>query len=101
MPHVTVRLRALEGRPLDDPVVRDTVIATAHGIGERTGITVINAESEGDAVVVTLDVDQLAALGFLAELRRVTETWYSRKFGGEPLWGRVPGDGPAGDGGPS
>lgn len=94
MPTSTVRLRALEGRPLDDPIVRDTVIATAHAIGERTGIRVVAVESEGDAVVTTLEADQLAALGFLAELRRLTETWYSRKFGGEPLWGRGPEPGP-------
>lgn len=88
MPTSTVRLRALEGRPLDDPVVRDTVIATAHAIAERTGIAVGTIESEGNAVVASLEVDQLAALGFLAELRRLTDAWYARKFGGEPLWGR-------------
>ncbi len=88
MPTSTVRLRALDGRPLDDPVVRDTVIATAHAIAERTGIEVVSVDSEGDAVVATLAADQLAALGFLAELRRLTESWYARKFGGDPLWGR-------------
>lgn len=88
MPTSTVRLRALEGRPMDDPVVRDTVIATAHAIAERIGIEVLSVESEGDAVVATLAVDQLAALGFLVELRRLTETWYARKFGGDPLWGK-------------
>jgi len=88
----TVRLRALEGRPLDDPVVRDTVIATAHAIGERTGINIVSVDSEGDAVVTTLAADNLAALGFLAELRRLTEAWYAKKFG-EPLWGRGPAPG--------
>lgn len=86
----TVRLRALAGRPLDDPVVRDTVIATAHAIAERTGVSLISIESEGDAVLATLAADKLAALGFLAELRRLTEAWYARKFGEPELWGRGP-----------
>lgn len=78
---------------MDDPVVRDTVIATAHAIAERTGIHLLSAESEGDAVIATLAADKLAALGFLAELRRLTEAWYARKFDAGPLWGRAqPGE---------
>lgn len=88
----TVRLRALSGRPMDDPVVRDTVIATAHAIAERTGIPVLAVQPEPDAVVVTLVADKLAAMGFLVELRRLTETWYAKKFNAGPLWGRAADD---------
>lgn len=92
MDQATLRLRALQGIPLADPVVRDTVIATAHAIAERTGVEVLGLSAEDDAITVTLGVDRLAALGFMAELRRLTNAWYERKFKDGPLWGVPPGE---------
>jgi hypothetical protein len=83
----TLRLRALEGCPMDDPVVRDTVIATAHAIAERTGVVVRGVTTDADSITVTLEIDKLAALGFMAELRRLTNAWYEKKFREGPLWG--------------
>lgn len=86
-PSATLRLRALEGIPMDDPVVRDTVIATAHAIAERFGVNVLSLSTDSNSITVTLEIDTLAAIGFMAELRRLTNAWYERKFKDGPLWG--------------
>jgi hypothetical protein len=78
---------------MDDPVVRDTVIATAHGIAERTGVTLSALSTDADSITVTLEIDKLAALGFMAELRRLTNAWYDKKFADGPLWGTPPREG--------
>lgn len=83
----TVRLRALRGRPLDDPKVRSTVEATARAILERTGVALTSIESDGASVTVSLAADRLAAMGFLAELRRLTNAWYEGKYHAGELWG--------------
>ncbi len=93
-----VRLRALEGLPLADPVVRDMVVATAHAIAERTGIALTDLTTEPDSVTATLAADKLAALGFLAELRRLTSAWYETKFREGPMWGEPPRDAPPWEG---
>lgn len=81
-----MRLRALEGHPLDDAQVRETVLATARAIAERTGFALEQLDAAHDAVTVTMRADKLAALGFLAELRRVTNAWYESKYHRGPLW---------------
>ncbi len=86
----TVRLSALRGRPLDDPKVRSTVEATARAILERTGVELVGLESDGASVTVTLGADKIAAMGFLAELRRLTNSWYEGKFKAGELWGHAP-----------
>lgn len=78
--------------PLADPVVRDMVIATARAIAERTGVNLAEVLSGDDSITVTIDADKLAGLGFLAELRRLTNAWYERKFSDGPLWGRARDD---------
>jgi hypothetical protein len=83
----SLRLRALEGIPMDDPVVRDTVIATAHAIAERFGVSVQALTTDSNSITVTLAIDKLAAIGFMAELRRLTNAWYEKKFKEGPLWG--------------
>lgn len=86
----TVRLRALDGAPLSDAKVRATVIAAAESIAERTGVRLASITSDDQSVTVTIEVDKLSALGFLAELRRSTDHWYAAKHGGASLWGRAP-----------
>ena len=88
-----VRLRANTGYPLADERVRETVVATANAIAERTGIAIDSIDADGDSVVVEIRADQLAAVGFLAELRRLTNTWYERKYE-QSLWGEPPEDEP-------
>ncbi len=85
----TVRLRALSGTPLAQERVRSTVEAAARALAERNAVEVSHLSCEPDAITLTLEIDKLAALGFLAELRRVTEAWHRAKFG-TGLWGELP-----------
>lgn len=89
----SITLRALSGRPLLDPVVRDMVIATAHSIAERNGVTLAAIHTSDDALTATLEASRLVALGFAAELRRVTSMWYTKKYSEPTLWGE-PGEPP-------
>ncbi len=89
----TVTLRARIGRPLSDDLVRRTVVAAARGIAERTGIAVTHLEVEDDALTVTLQTSRVGAIGFAAELRRNTQTWYAARYDGAHLWGADPEEG--------
>ncbi|HEX2839345.1 MAG TPA: hypothetical protein VHN77_14600 [Phycisphaerales bacterium] len=82
-----VRLRALSGRPLADPKVKGMVVASAQALAEREGLAVLALHAADDALEVTLATDKLAAMGFLAELRRNTNAWYENKYQCGPLWG--------------
>ncbi len=86
-----ITLRALEGEPLRNDAVRGTVLASAHAIAERTGVNLLEIESQDDRVIVALEADRIAAIGFAAELRRVTDAWHRKKFG-VSLWGEPPRD---------
>lgn len=86
-------LRALEGAPLTDEKVARTVVATAHAIAERTGVTLASIDHDDASVTVTLDAGRLESVAFLAELRRLTNTWHAgRDPGGASLWGEPPED---------
>lgn len=86
----TVRLRAVSGTPLDELIVRDMVVSAAEALAEREGVTITDIHTTTDSVTLTLSVDRLAALGFLAELRRHTNAWYEGKYRDGPLWGTPP-----------
>lgn len=92
-PPTAITLRALEGAPLADPKIRDLVVATANAIAERNGVAVTAIRADAAAITVDLVASRLVALGFAAELRRLTDAWH-RKKSGVSLWGepRVPGD---------
>ena len=85
----TVTLRARMGRPLADAPVRDMVVASAHAIGERTGVAIESVRCADASVEVSLGADRLGAIGFAAELRRVTNAWHEKKYGAT-LWGQDP-----------
>lgn len=89
----SITLRALEGAPLADAKVRDLVIATANAIAERNGVGLSAIRSDSASITVDLFASRLVALGFAAELRRLTDGWHRKKTG-RTLWGepRVPGD---------
>ncbi|MHC5004220.1 MAG: hypothetical protein ACYTJ0_13985 [Planctomycetota bacterium] len=84
----TVTLRALAGQPLEDEAVHDMVVATARAIAERQGVAITDLHTAPDRIVVTLAGGRIEAIGFAAELRRLTGRWYTHKFGGE-LWGEL------------
>ncbi|MEM1167335.1 MAG: HAD family hydrolase [Planctomycetota bacterium] len=83
----TVTLRALVGAPLRERAVRDVVQATARAIAERNGVKLEALNVTDDSVVAELETSRLAAVGFAAELRRLTNEWYRSKFGVTTLWG--------------
>lgn len=86
-PRSTITLRALSGQPLHDPKVRDIVIATARAIAERNGVDLMSLTATDESITAELAANRLAALGFAAELRRVTGAWFMHKSGGQSLWG--------------
>lgn len=90
----TMKLTAREGTPLTDESIARTVIATAHAIAERTGVELQRIDHDDKSLTVTLATDRLAGMGFLAELRRLTNAWHAGKVGNDPLkpslWGNPP-----------
>ena len=87
----TITLRAQYGEPLANAETRGIVTSTAHAIAERIGVPVIKIETEPDALRATLACEKVAAIGFAAELRRLTEQWYRSKYD-ITLWGETPKD---------
>ena len=86
----TVTLRALAGEPLADERIRDMVEATARAIAERQGFEALDVRSERDRISVTLRAPRMVAVGFAAELRRLTNRWYAEKYRAATLWGEPP-----------
>ncbi|MHC4908147.1 MAG: hypothetical protein ACYTF9_00300 [Planctomycetota bacterium] len=86
----TVTLRALEGEPLAHERIREMVEATARAIAERQGVTILRIDTTPDSLSVTVDGDRLIAIGLIAELRRLSTSWYTHKFGVDTLWGDAP-----------
>jgi len=84
-PTSTVTLRAHDARPLADDRTAATVEAVAHAIAERTGVPLLDLASAPDRITVTLAAPRLAAIGFAAELRRLTNRWHTDKHD-SPLW---------------
>lgn len=84
-----ITLRALQGEPLADPRTRETVLSTAYAIAERQGIDVLAAEVTPASITVTLRTGRIESLGFAAELRRNTTSWYTNKFNVPTLWGEA------------
>lgn len=85
----TVTLRALAGTPLKDEKVRRIVLATARAIAERHNVELVALEAHDDRVTATLATHRLAAIGFIAELRRLTTAWHQADHPGEHLWGQA------------
>ena len=82
-------LRALTGEPLAEPAVRDMVMAAAEAIAERSGVRLHAVMAAPDRLTLTIGGDRLTAIGFAAEVRRLTTAWHRGKYGGGDLWGEV------------
>jgi hypothetical protein len=65
------------------------VEATARAIAERQGVRILHLTTDDECITVTLAADRIVAIGFAAELRRVTESWYTRKYDQRTLWGEA------------
>ena len=87
VPATEITLRALEGTPLQHESIRSMVQATAEAIAERQGVRVLEVRTTPASVTAVLAADRLVAIGFAAELRRLTTNWYKHKFGVDSLWG--------------
>lgn len=85
----SVTLRALEGTPLQHDSIRDMVEATAHALAERQGVELTHVETTPSSITMTLVAERIVAIGFAAELRRLTTSWYCHKFGVDTLWGEA------------
>ncbi len=81
-----MRLHAAADAALADSTVHDTVVASAEGIAERTGVRLVSIEVDGGGVTALVEGDRFMAIGFAAELRRLTGSWYARHHPGEHLW---------------
>jgi hypothetical protein len=86
-----ITLRALTGTPLADPDLARMIVATAQAIAERHGVRLLQLDTAPDRVTAELGAGRVAAVGFAAELRRVTEAWYRGKHH-KTLWGEPPAD---------
>lgn len=86
----TITLRALEGAPLAEDNIRGMVVASANAIAERNGVDLLYLRTKDDSITCTLACSRLAAIGFAAELRRITERWYRQHTGASTLWGELP-----------
>ena len=82
-----ITLRALSGKPLAEPAIERMIVATAHAIAERQGVAVLGLDTAPDRITVELQCNRVAAVGFAAELRRLTTAWYTGKYGAVTLWG--------------
>ena len=78
-------LRAARSGALQEERTRETVLAAAKGIAERTGVALLAIDATPDVVKVTVEGSGIVAMGLLAELRRTTEQWYATRQQ-EPLW---------------
>jgi hypothetical protein len=95
-PVSAVRLRALEGRPLENGSIRAMVVAAAEALAEREGLRLIRVEAEPACVTLTLEAERIVSIAFASELRRITTAWYTAKYGVATLWGEA--DTPSGEG---
>ncbi len=83
----TVTLSPIDpyAHPLADEKIRRTVEAVATSIAERTGIKLIELDTSDSQIAATLATHKLAALAFMAQLRRDTNRWH-RSHTGKNLW---------------
>lgn len=82
-------LRAARCDALKEERTRETVLAAARGIAERTGVKLLSIQVSPEMVEVTVEGSNIVAIGLLAELRRTTEKWHLR-HAEEPLWSNGP-----------
>ncbi|MDA0294740.1 MAG: hypothetical protein O3A19_04015 [Planctomycetota bacterium] len=74
-----------------DPRIRETIIAAARGIAERTGVELDDVACESNRLTIRMNGSTLMAIGLRAEWRRSTDHWHFERFGSH-LWMAGPGD---------
>jgi hypothetical protein len=86
MDTTTIALHTAEGAALSQERVRETVMAAASSLAERFNIDLLEMDADDETLTVELGADEVTSLGFAAELRRNTNTWYEGKYKQGPLW---------------
>lgn len=81
-----VTLHAADHGILADRDLRAALEASAHGLGERTGVRLVGLDWTADSVTATVEGGEVVALGFAAEWRRVTTAWWRTRGGSGSLW---------------
>ncbi len=86
-PRERASLSLLAERPgaLDDQRIAATVRSSAEALAERTGIRLLSVSIEDDRAEIELEGSEFVAVGFAAELRRLTNAWHRRQFDSS-LW---------------
>ena len=82
-----ITLHALIGTPLLNDRVRQMVVATAHAIAERQGVTIARINTQPDELTIQVYGEEIIALGLITELRQLTNNWYQHQFDADTLWG--------------
>ncbi len=90
------KLSSRDSLPLADNRIRGVVIATAQAIAERFGVQILKLQATDNSIEVELGASKLAAIGFAAELRRVTNRWAETK-NLPHFWPDPPPEDPPGD----
>ena len=80
-----VRLTCSSEADLEDSRLRDTIVAVANGIAERTGVDLVELEVTAHGLELAVRGASIVALGLAAELRRTTDRWHLDRFGTH-LW---------------
>lgn len=79
-------LRSLDPTLLDVDRTRESVLSAASALGERSGVRLLRLAIDRGRLEAEVDGPEIVALGFVAELRRITNRWHvARK--GTALWG--------------
>ncbi len=76
----SLSLRAEQPAALADAGIRATVQASAEALAERTGIRLLDISIEDGLLKIELEGSEFVAVGFAAELRRLTNAWHRRQF---------------------
>ncbi len=83
---ITVTLRS-QTDALSDERVRATVESAARALAERQGVKLVELMVDERELIATLVGSEVVGVGFVSELRRTTETWYTKRTGEPTLWG--------------
>ena len=80
-----VRLTCASEADLENSRLRETIVAAANAIAERTGVDLVELEVTPDALELAVRGASIVAVGLAAELRRTTDRWHLDRYGTH-LW---------------
>lgn len=78
-------LRAAHPGLLNAERTRESVLSSGRALAERSGVRLLRLAIEDGRLDAEVDGPEIVALGFIAELRRITNRWHRARTG-EALW---------------